>query len=129
MIALGESFSGPLLDRRGHLWVAISRPTRTGLQAMANVTTHRPGERNHSETCLIFRVGDHPFIRHDSCVADRHAKLVDPETLIDGERSGEARRHERFTAEQVRQIQEGLLAAPQVDGTVRAAVRRTLHES
>ena len=129
MISSGETFTGAPLDRRGHLWIAISGPDRTGHHAMVNITTHRPGERNHSETCLVFRVGDHPFIRHDSCVAFRHSKLVDPQTLLDGEQSGEVQRHEPFTAEQVRRIQDGLLTAAQVEGPVRVAIRRTLRES
>ena len=69
----GDTF---LIDNRAtddHLWVIISDP-RTDDQrvVIVNLTTYRPPKERF---CLI-QAGEHPFVRHETCVAYNHARIV-----------------------------------------------------
>ena len=61
-----------------HLWIVITQPaTESHLCAVVSVTTLR----NSKDQTVILRVGDHPFIRHDSTIFYGDAMIVDARRL------------------------------------------------
>lgn len=56
-----------------HLWVIISDPAQDPNDVLiVNLTSWRS---DHDQTCIL-RVGDHPWIQHDSCVNYPAAKVT-----------------------------------------------------
>lgn len=53
---------GTSLD--SHLWIVLSDPTLDHFVLLVNLTSYRPDK---DDACIL-DVGDHPFIRHPSCV-------------------------------------------------------------
>ena len=68
----GDTFlGGGQVHGRHHLWIIINDPARReGIALFVNVTTLTEGMER---TCLL-RPGDHPFIKHDSCIHFASAK-------------------------------------------------------
>src|SRR5215469_3782445 len=61
-----------------HLWIVITQPDPlTHECAIVSVTTLR----NSKDQTIILRVGDHPFIRHDSTIFYGDAMIVDARRL------------------------------------------------
>ncbi len=57
-----------------HLWIIVTQPDpQTHECAIVSVTTLR----NSKDQTVILRVGDHPFIRHDSTIFYGDAMIVD----------------------------------------------------
>ena len=123
MIEPGSTFLK--LDRWNHLWFALSSPNADGEIAIANLTTHRPQQPGH-EDCLVLHRGDHPYIRHDSCIYFRGARLISAEWLESRVVVGASPRHETATPELLHKIQIEALANREVDATVKRAIRDTL---
>src|SRR5438094_2704490 len=73
-----------------HLFVImtepIAQPDTTRLVALVNITSVKPG-LPVDPTCLL-APGDHPFIRQESYVAYRHARIEDCTKLLRGVREG-----------------------------------------
>jgi hypothetical protein len=62
-----------------HLYVVCSDPAVDSSQILlVSITTFKPKE----ETCCILVKGDHPFIKHRSCVRYKDAKLASVDQLI-----------------------------------------------
>ncbi len=77
----GDTFLIPLpgttLD--SHLWIVLSDPSAFPEQVViVNVTSHRADK---DQACIL-DVGDHPFIKHKSCIEYRRAKVLPAEQLI-----------------------------------------------
>ena len=123
MIEPGSAFLK--LDRWNHLWFAISLPNSEGEVAIANLTTHRP-ERPDHEACQVLRPGDHLYIRHDSCIYYRGARLISADLLEDRVATGVSPRHETASRELLRKIQDAALTSRETDVAVKRAVRDTL---
>lgn len=61
-----------------HLWIIITDPNpESNLCAIVSVTTLRNGK----DQTVILKVGDHPFIRHESTISYGDAMIVDAKRL------------------------------------------------
>ncbi len=61
---------GTSLD--SHLWMVISEPTASAFVLLVNLTTFRADK----DLACVLDVGDHPFIKHQTCVNYQKAKLI-----------------------------------------------------
>lgn len=57
---------GSPLHKVDHLWIVINEPSLHGDEALfVNVTTY---VANVKDATTLLHVGDHPFIKHQSCI-------------------------------------------------------------
>lgn len=112
-------------DPRNHLWIVLSRANERGEIALVNLTTHRPERADH-RSCLIVRRGEHPWVRHDSCVRFREAQLQPAGDIVEQKAKGQLPQHEVCTPDLLQRLQTGVAAERQVPRKVRDAIRATL---
>ena len=75
----GDTFQAADRKREEHLWIILSDPANhpDAPVLIANVTTRRAG----SDTACALAKGEHPFIKHDSCVNYQDSRLAEAQTL------------------------------------------------
>jgi len=75
----GDTFQAADRRRDPHLWIILSDPQSHPADAIliANLTTRR----SDSDTACVLNKGEHPFIKHDSCVNYQDSRLVDGQNL------------------------------------------------
>jgi hypothetical protein len=91
-----------------HLWIVITQPDTSNRCAIVSVTTLRSSK----DQTVILRVGDHPFIRHDSTLFYGDAMIVDARRLDAEIGAGLALRREKCSAATLKLIQDGLAGSP-----------------
>jgi len=92
-----------------HLWIVITEPDRaSNLCAIVSVTTLR----NSKDQTVILRVGDHPFIRHESTIFYGDGMIVDARRLENEIAAGLAVRREECPAATLQLVQQGVTASP-----------------
>ncbi len=124
MSAPGQAVTG--VDANDHLWVVLSHPTRADTIAVADPTTHRPHRKRHGQFCLLIEPGEHPFVRHTSCVAYHRATMKAVRPFDSNIRIGRFLEYQPFAPDLLNRIQQGALAAPHIRGRIVAAIRATL---
>ena len=126
MSAPGQAVTG--IDAQDHLWIVLSRPTASGTIALANLTTHRPQQKTHRDSCVLVERGEHPFVKHLSCVAYHRAAMKPGLPFDSSVRRGRLVEHPRVSPDLLYRIQIGALATPRIRARVVEAVRATLDE-
>lgn len=108
----GDTFQAADPQREPHLWIILSAPEHYPQDPVliVNLTSLRPGSET---TCLLTR-GDHPFIRHKSCVNYRDSRLVDRRKLEDALERQLLLRRRRMSARLLRRIRAGAAASPHI---------------
>ena len=92
-----------------HLWIVITESDPAShLCAIVSVTT----SRNSKDQTVLLRVGDHPFIRHDSTIYYGDAMIVDARRLDHEIAAGLAVRREKCPAATLTLVQDGVFASP-----------------
>jgi len=92
-----------------HLWIVITEPDPAShLSGIVSVTTLR----NSKDQTVILRVGDHPFIRHESTIFYGDAMIVDAKRLESEIAAGLAIRRAPCLAATLKLIQQGVSASP-----------------
>ncbi len=92
-----------------HLWIVITEPdAASSLCAIVSVTTLR----NSKDQTVILRIGDHPFIRHDSTIFYGDAMIVDARRLENEIAAGLAVRRDQCPAAILKLVQQGVAASP-----------------
>jgi len=92
-----------------HLWIVITQPDRlTHECAIVSLTTLR----NSKDQTVILRIGDHPFIRHDSTIFYGDAMIVDARRLEAEIAAGLALVRDKCPAATLKLVQDGLAASP-----------------
>lgn len=92
-----------------HLWIAITEPDPSSqLCAIVSVTTLR----NSKDQTVILRIGDHPFIRHDSTISYGDAVIVDARRIENEIGTGLVVRRNPCSAETLKLVQQGVAASP-----------------
>ena len=92
-----------------HLWIVITEPDSvSNLCAIVSVTTLR----NSKDQTVPLRVGDHPFIRHDSTIFYGDGMIVDARRLEHEIAAGLAVRRDKCTAATLKLVQQGVAASP-----------------
>lgn len=92
-----------------HLWIVVTQPDpQTHECAIVSVTTLR----NSKDQTVLLRVGDHPFIRHDSTIFYGDAMIVDARRLEAEIAAGLALVRERCPSTTLKLVQDGVVASP-----------------
>lgn len=91
------------------LWIVVTDPDPvSNLCAIVSVTTLR----NRKDQTVIPRVGDHPFIRHESTILYGDAMIVDVRRLENEIAAGLAVRRAKCPAATLKLVQDGVTASP-----------------
>lgn len=111
--------------RRRHLSIVVSAPTAEGQVAVVNVTTHDLDRVACSNDCTLINRGEHPFVRHRSCIRYDRAHLRRDDLLTKSVDTGIFRSHEPLSDELLARVQAGLLASPRTPLDVKDAISET----
>lgn len=123
----GDTFFG--FDKRGHLWFVLTEEDANGEVVVANFTTHDLARRRCSLDCLVVASGDHPFLRHESCIFLQGASLTSNARLDRGLTEGVYHPQASLSAGLLSRIREGALASSNAPEPFKAAIRRSLGQS
>ena len=92
-----------------HLWIVLSDPQQNSAQVLlVNLTT---ATRTKDGTCIL-RVGDHPYVRHDSCVNYHDARVATDASLDSLLARDRIRLEDKLDTRVLRKIREGALLSP-----------------
>ena len=110
MIKAGDSFRvpepGTSLD--SHLWVVISDPAADSERVLiVNFTTRR----KDSDPACILQAGEHPFVRHETCVNYAGAKVVSEAQIRTLVQKGLLSSHAALSAALLERIRDGAAAS------------------
>lgn len=73
MIKRGDAVLMPkYADATPHMWIVLTAPDANNDVVIVNVTSLK----NHADQTTILKVGDHPYIKHDSVVLYADARIV-----------------------------------------------------
>jgi len=114
------------VDEGNHLHIVLSTETDAGQVAIANFTTHYESHRRRPTGCLIIAPHEHPWLRHESCIAYEHARLFDMERLNQKIRQGQLAQQQPCSATLLRRIQLEALDSILVPNDAKAAIRATI---
>ena len=93
---------GTSLD--SHLWVVISDPAQDANEILiVNFTTLRAD----SERACVLVAGEHPFVKHDTCVNYRGAKVVSEASIESLIKAGHVQAHATVSSAILKRIQDG----------------------
>ena len=123
----GDTFFG--FDKRGHLWFVLTEEDANGEVAVANFTTHDLARRRCSLNCLVVAPGEHPFLRHESCIFLQGASLTNNAGLDRGLTEGIYHSQASLSAGLLSRIREGALASANAPAALKAAIRRSLGQN
>lgn len=92
-----------------HLWFILTDPDGDPPEVVAvMVTTRRP----HTDDTVILNPGDHPFIRHESCVGFSSAQRFRVSKIQAGLAAGWCRLREDMSEALEGRVRNGLLESP-----------------
>jgi hypothetical protein len=105
MLNCGDTFyAGDTEDDEPHLSIIITPPSE-GEVVTVTVTTRR----HKSETLVLLKVGDHPFIKHESVISFFYSRVRSVDDIEAAIQSGAATVREPVTPELLKRIRRGLL--------------------
>ena len=126
MIQPGTTFRG--FDGPNHLFMILSEETPDHEVALANLTTHRPNGPCRGHRCVILMPGEHPFVRHPTCVPYYYALLYPVRKLAAQLEDGKLHEREPLSESLLRRIQRGALAETDINPQVQNVIRATLEK-
>ena len=116
----GETFLFPLEEANiAHLWVIATNPNNAGDFAVVSLTSLRGSQ----DQTLILRPGEHPFIKHETCVYYRTAEITTAKELHRRIRHGTAKMKESVSAELLSEIVKGFTASDFTKNRVRQFIK------
>lgn len=124
MIELGDTLLR--LDYRNHLWIILSHPDSQGRHALANLTTHDPTDERHRACPLIIVRGEHPWVKHDSCIYFDAVRLDTEDQITAASTRGRLHRHQKAAPDLVRKIQLAALESDLPTNAFKSAIRAAL---
>jgi len=77
------------------------------------------------QSCVL-RVGDHPFIKHETVINYAEAVISNEQAIFAAARGGVIQYDVAVTPEALTKIQAGALASPQIESRVKNAVKAAL---
>lgn len=105
MLECGDTFlAGDTDNEDFHLWIVITPPIE-GEVVTVCVTT----KRKRSETLVVLRAGDHPFVVHDSVVAYNYSTIRLVDDIEAALLTGAAKKREPIASAILQRVQVGLL--------------------
>ncbi len=100
----GDTFRSANRSIDIHLWVIISDPQRDPVRVLiVSLTTFEPKK----ESVCLLGVGDHPFVRHKTCVAYDLAKAPSLVQLEQARDAGQLIPDQPVSLEVLQRIREG----------------------
>ena len=116
----GDTFLAPKTSYAiEHLWIVITHPDKDGKAVCVNVTT----KHSYSETTVILRKGDHPFIKHDSVVNYADSQILDLkaiQTAIAAQpKNYICKAHDPCSPKMLADVQDGLLKSKLVKKAIK----------
>ena len=121
VLTCGDTFLIPKSsDDTEHLWIVITPPEADTARAVCvNVTT----KQSYSETTVILRPADHPFIQHESVIFYKDAQILDlnrvEQALNAGIMNLVCKPHAPCSEELLKRIQAGMLQSKQLKKEVK----------
>lgn len=96
-----------IVDRpKSHLWIVLTDPTPHPEHVLAVMIVTR---KLHSDTTTVLQLGDHPFIKHASCVLYSTARTFSVTTLNEWLAEGDAQFKLSVSPELLTRIRKGLI--------------------
>jgi hypothetical protein len=87
-----------------HLYVVCSDPAADSARVLlVSLTTFKPKE----ETCCIIAAGEHPFVRHRTCVRYKDARIASVESILKLVSMSQMDRREPVSTELLARIRAG----------------------
>src|ERR1700676_42671 len=100
MLNDGDTFlTGDAEDESLHLWIVVTPPT-DGEVVTVSVTTRR----RKSETLVVLKPGDHPFIEHESVIAYTYSRIRPVDDIEAAMRNGTAKKRQPISRELLARI-------------------------
>lgn len=91
-----------------HLWFILTDPdTETGQVVATMVVTNR----QHTDKTVVLQAGEHPFIKHGSCVDYGGARLLKVSRLQAGLKTNQCRPEPDMSKELLARVRAGLLTS------------------
>lgn len=92
-----------------HLWLVLTDPpSPNGIVVAVMVCT----QTKFSDSTVILKVGDHPFIRHDSSVQFSSARYLQIPFILKEMEGGRCHLRKDMSRDLLKRVQEGLLISP-----------------
>lgn len=124
-IYAGRTFLLPLpSSEQPHLWIALTHPYECNENkiVIVNLTTLR----DWSDTTLVLQRGEHRFIKHDTVVNYKDARVARTDAILATIQNGEASFDEDCTDELLELIQRKALVCTKTPKNVKTRVRNHL---
>jgi hypothetical protein len=123
----GDTFLLPKTsDGVEHLWIVVTDPDINANAIGVNVTTRY----STSETTVVLMPGDHPFIKHESVIRFRDAKILELKSLehllSTGTTKFACHTHAPCSAELLTRVQEGMIKTSQLSNEVKDYFRAVM---
>lgn len=116
--------SGPAHDpERKHLHIVLTDPVDGQVQVVS--VSSIPPNNLYDSSCTLF-AGEHPFVKHDSWVVYRFARLVEAQLLERKVADGEFIAKPVLDTKVYQFIVDGLLESPQASPKMKQFLRRAL---
>jgi hypothetical protein len=111
--------SDPSIPYR-HLWLVLTDPisAMNSVVAVMLRTVH-----SYTDATLILNPGDHPFVRHDSCVHYSTAKLFSIPKIQSAITLGKCHLREDMSIDLLTRVRKGLLESPYTVNAIREYCR------
>jgi hypothetical protein len=123
LLGLGDTFLLAKSDRASsleHLWIVLTEPSLAdGNAVCVSVSTQRSG----SEATVVLRPGEHPFLKHDSVIFYKDARVIDLVLVQQALESRLGYRHAKCSENLLRRVQDGLLASKQPSNDIKEFCR------
>ena len=106
MLACGDTFltGSDDDDDDWHLWIVTSPPV-AGEVVVTSVTT----KRRHSETLVVLKPGDHPFIKNESVIAYSFTRIRTVAEIEAAIQQKSAKKREPISQSLLKRVQDGLI--------------------
>ncbi len=120
----GDTFKSDPITGISHLHIVVMDVPVAQEVLLASVTTY---EDEKDSTCIL-EPGDHPFVRHTSCISYRHVRIVSRatlQTLID---KGRLATQPSLAQPVLDRVIAGMRRSPEIRSEVREWIRRYAKE-
>jgi len=102
-------------SERAHLWFVLTNPDANDHVIAVMVCSIR----DFSDTTVILKEGDHPFIRHDSSVEYSIAKFLKVSKILSEMNKNKCHLEEDMSRKLLERVQKGLLDSPYIVNMIR----------
>jgi hypothetical protein len=106
---------------RGHLWVVIGELPGPPEKVIVVSLSSKKAE---SDTTVVLCEGDHPFIKRETILSYKDARIFDKKDLVDRIERRFFEVNERFPEDKVKIMQQGILASPFTPNEIKSICKK-----